>query len=252
MRARKRYCTACGIVLANQPNLLLLWSIPVITTFLLMMSTISYSYFEEYIVLDRVQKNIDYGEALALQGNFEEAKKTFIQVKIDQPYNELIEQNLELINEAINIEKSISLLMQNVSDGSEKNSTQKFSEIEKEITNLKSEPIRNYFLPKLQTLQVMIELQEIEARINDLNTMTDYAELLSNISYYKQDSAKAVKEMIEISFTNFVINEAQDAVFSKDYEKAKAIVEFALQYNYENEQLSRFMENSIQPYLNNE
>jgi tetratricopeptide (TPR) repeat protein len=252
IRTRKKYCTACGAALPKQVNLLFLWAIPVITALLVMSSVVSYTLYEEKVVNPRVQSNIERGEESFIIGEFTEAKAHFEEAKKDRPNNAVVKQNILLVEEAMKIEKKVKHLKQALREESVKNPDEAISQIENDLIEISSEPLYAYFSEEIKMLKDKIVLLEIENTIDETKSVTAFAKLFSNLSYYHSEEANVLKEKLTIAFTNFVIFEAKKAIASNDYGKANIIVEFALQYDFENDELATFMKNSIQPYLKNE
>jgi tetratricopeptide (TPR) repeat protein len=250
IRTRKKYCTACGAILPKQVNLMHLWLIPLFTALVVIASVVSYTFYEEKIIKPRVQNYIEQGESYFILGDFYKAKEQFEKAKQDRPNNRAVIQSIVLVNEAIQIEKKIAFLKQELSEGIVTQPEETLKGIESELDQVLSEPLQSYFAADILIVKKDIALLNIERSIDETDSVMGFAKLFSNISYFHTKEADALRDKITTAFNSFIISEAKIAIASQDYGKAKAIVEFALQYNYENAILADFLKNSIQPYLN--
>ncbi|MBM7553089.1 zinc ribbon domain-containing protein [Thalassobacillus pellis] len=214
--------------------------IPVVV-FLIAAGWVGYTYAKEQDINEEVLQLKNDAEALAIDGKYEKAKKLLdqaIQMRDDFP---ALKQDREFVQNAIEVEKELDNISEHIQSNQLEKANAKIDQIRKRVEESESKLMLS-FNGSLDTLATQVEIKRINNELAELKTVDELAAKLSTVSSYEVQEAVQVKGKILEKIVSIASRNAEEHIAGKEFNKAIAVVDDALQFAVNNEKLLQLKE----------
>ncbi|WP_028782507.1 FxLYD domain-containing protein [Thalassobacillus devorans] len=214
------------------------WKMILLPVIVLLLSAggVGYTYAYEKNVNEEVLQLKRDAEASALEGKYDEAA-SMLKSAIDKREDfAVLKKDLAFIKEADGFQEEMKQIEKEIQRDQLAKATDQIAALRENVKASKSKLVPG-LLPKLDTMDSQIKIKRINSELAELTTVDQLAANLSTLSRYNLEEATKVKAKIMEKIVTIASNDAENHIEGKEFNKAVAAVDHALQFAVNNDKL---------------
>ncbi|MFD2639728.1 zinc ribbon domain-containing protein [Piscibacillus salipiscarius] len=242
----EQYCVSCGIHLPEDiknrfdeekepQGFNKWWLVPISTLIFTLILAIAIHFYLEY-QQDQAKATYQDGVELALEGQFNNAKDHFEQSLDFKSNYKAAQQNLEFMDIAINIQKSLNEIDKLIKAESYQQAMNLTNDIESRLKNYDGEVV-NLLLSNIVDKRNEIKIEQVRSSLDEDNGIDDLKIQLWQIESIDSEDADKLENQMKERIVNHSFNRANKELNENQFSSALAIVKDALRYVPDNEKL---------------
>ncbi|WP_176224017.1 zinc-ribbon domain-containing protein [Thalassobacillus devorans] len=197
---------------------------------------VGYTYAHEKNINEEVLTLKRDAEASALEGEYDKAESLLTQAIEKREDFSVLKKDLALIKEAKTFDAELAGIEEQIQKDELENASDRIDNLRSDVDASNSKLVPG-FLPKLDTMESQIKIKRINSELAELSTVDQLAAKLSTLSRYNLEEATKVKAKILEKIVTVASNDAENHIASKEFNKAIATVDHALQFAVNNDKL---------------
>ncbi|UOQ43285.1 zinc-ribbon domain-containing protein [Halobacillus salinarum] len=245
-----RFCSNCGASLVdepldyiNKPKKIWTYLLPFLAL-LLSIAAVSYTYYHELHVNEKVLASKQQADELALNGKYEQSEALMAEVVEKRPEHEALQQELSSIRSAMAMNNDLDLVKGYIKDNRLQDAKESLATIQNQVVNQKSR-LLGTLSPRINDLDSRITVKEISNELNQLHTIDELAAKLDKLSGLNLEEAGKVRQKISTKIVAIATDKAEKAIDDKQFTEAVNVVDRSLQYVANHEKLVKLKERVI-------
>ncbi|MFG6116688.1 FxLYD domain-containing protein [Halobacillus sp. MO56] len=222
----------------RQPKRKKNWKMILLPVIVLLLAAggVGYTYAHEKNVNEEVLKLKRDAEASALEGKYDEAASMLEEAMDKREDFTVLKKDLTFIKEADTFREEMKQIEEEIQSDQLGKATDHIAALREDVKASESKLVPE-FLPKLDTMDSQIKIKRINSELAELTTVDQLAAKLSTLSRYNLEEATKVKAKILEKIVTIASNDAENHIADKEFNKAVAAVDHALQFAVNNDKL---------------
>lgn len=215
---------------------LLTWLLPAISL-IIVAALVSATFFYQMSVNRQVDRLLQEGEKLALDGKLAEGKAMIDKALRKRPDHRVLLADRALLTDAISLQDSLS-------DADKQGKSKKFDDALKAIDKLKAElatrtgPVFEKLAAGADEKKEQIVVAQVSDAIPIKKTVEELVPLLHTVQDYKSDDAKKSAKQITQKIADISYDKASKELTDKQFAEALSTIEGALKFDASNSKLT--------------
>lgn len=224
-----------GVPVARRRIGLFVWLLPTVSLIVAAV-LIGAVYLYQMNINRQVDRLLQEGEKLALEGKLAEGKAVIEDAIEKRPDHRILLADRALLTDAISLQSRLS-----GTDGQLKN--KKYEDALKEVDKLKSElaarsgPVYEKLAASAANMEERIVVAQVNAGAAVKKTVEELVPLLNNVKAYKGEDAQKSMKQIKQKIVDISYEEASAQLKEKQFAEAMSTIEEALKYDEANQKL---------------